>query len=130
MVLEMAKWLMAELVRIFHDVDVSAATDVVDHIVERTVPIIWEVGGQRRVLDPTLTQLERTLLLLYASTGPIDVTDLVRWVEARNPSSYRRGVLAKLHRERMVEYNESARTVRISPIGVGLVEQTLPMTVR
>lgn len=130
LVLEMAKWLMAELVRIFHDVDVSAATDVVDHIVERTVPIIWEVGGQRRVLDPTLTQLERTLLLLYASTGPIDVTDLVRWVEARNPSSYRRGVLAKLHRERMVEYNESARTVRISPIGVGLVEQTLPMTVR
>ena len=78
-----AKWLMAELVRTFHDVDVATATEVVDASVERMVPIIWDVGDQRRVLDPSLTQRDRTLLLLYASTGPVKEVDLISRVEAR-----------------------------------------------
>ena len=125
LVLEMAKWLMAELVRIFHDVDVTTATEVVDALVERTVPIIWDVGDQRRVLDPSLTQRDRTLLLLYASTGSVMEADLIRWVEARHPSSYRRDILRKLHLERLVEYDESTKTVRISPIGSDEVETNL-----
>jgi hypothetical protein len=129
LVLEMAKWLMAELVRIFHDVDIATATAVVDAIVERTVPIIWEVGGQRRVLDPTLTQRDRTLLLLYASAGSVDETDLISWIEARSPSAYRRDVLRKLHRERLVEYHAATNTVRISPLGLDYVESNLPLTV-
>lgn len=129
LVLEMAKWLLAELVRIFHDFDVATATQVVDALIERTVPIIWEVGDQRRVLDPTLTQRDRTLLLLYASTGSVEVADLIDWVEAGNPSAYQKNVLRKLHHQRLVEYDDTAKTIRISPVGLAHVESNLPLTV-
>jgi hypothetical protein len=53
----MAKWIISELARVFHNVDTVAATAVVDALVEREVPIIWEVNGVRRVLT---TFRERT----------------------------------------------------------------------
>src|SRR5690606_17146131 len=42
-VLSMVQWIMAELIRIFNSLPVSRVQPVVDAIVERKVPIIWEV---------------------------------------------------------------------------------------
>lgn len=99
LVLEMAKWLMAELVRIFHDVDVATATEVVDALVERSVPIIWEVDDQRRVLDPTLTQRDRTLLLLYATTGSVEPAAHGRGLGVRSVETGEARPLPAHHRE-------------------------------
>src|SRR2546423_9437344 len=49
-VLQMSKWIVAELVRVFHNVDVDTATEIVDTLVERETPLIWEVNGLKRVL--------------------------------------------------------------------------------
>jgi hypothetical protein len=66
-VLYMAKWIVAELVRVFHNVDTTTATAVVDSLVEREIPIIWRVGGVSRILNPKLSRKDKTLLLLYGA---------------------------------------------------------------
>jgi hypothetical protein len=121
-VLQMAKWIVAELVRVLHAVDVDEAAVIVEALVERETPLIWEVNGARRVLHTSLSMRDKTLLLLHASDGPLVETDLVSWVEHTNASVYRRDVLRKSHKARLVEYDASAKTVTISPRGIELVE--------
>lgn len=127
LVLESSKWIVAELVRVFHEIDTAAATRVVDDLVEKTVPIVWEVGSKRRVLDPSLSKKDQTLLLLYSVSGPVSDRDLVSWVEHSNASTYRRDVLRRCHRDRLVEYNEESGEVELSPTGIAYVEENLSL---
>jgi hypothetical protein len=66
-----SRWVVAELIRLFHSVDTTAATQLVDALVERVVPGIWTIGSVRRVLATELSMKEKTLLLLYGSAVPI-----------------------------------------------------------
>lgn len=124
-----AKWLLGELVRIFHDVDIDTATQVVDALADRTIPIIWEVGGMKRVLDPSMSMRDRTLALLYSEPGPIAEDDLVAWTEHSNASVYRRDILRRLHRSKHIEYDEQARTAQLSPLGSQYVEENLVLNI-
>ncbi len=124
-VLQMAKWIMAELVRVLHNVSTEEATAIVDSFADRETPLIWEVNGKKRVMSKGLTMRAKALLLLYASNGPVAEADLVSWIEHSNGSVFRRDVLRPAHKERMVEYDADARTVQISPLGIAHVEEDL-----
>jgi hypothetical protein len=124
-VLQMAKWVMAELVRVLHDVSTDEATVIVDNLADRETPLIWEVNGKKRVLTTKLGMRAKTLVLLHASSGPVAEADLVSWIEHSNGSIYRRDVLRPAHRERLIEYDPNARTVEISPLGIAHVEEVL-----
>jgi hypothetical protein len=124
-VLQMSKWIVAELVRVLHNVDTGTATEIVDSLVERETPLIWEVNGRKRVLDPSMSMRDKTFLLLHQATGPVAESDLVSWIEHSNPSVYRRDVLRPAHRKRDVEYDEGKRTVQLSPRGIEYVEENL-----
>jgi hypothetical protein len=128
-VLQMSKWVMAELVRVFHQVGTDEATAIVDSLVERETPLIWEVNGRKRVMNTGLNMRDKTFLLLHASRGAIGEAELVSWIEHSNPSVYRRDVLRPAHRRRYLEYDEKARSVQISPRGVEYVEENLLPTV-
>jgi hypothetical protein len=124
-VLAMSKWIVAELVRLFHNIDVKTATDVVDALVDRTLPVIWEVDGVKRVLDRSLTLADQTLLLLYAEPSAVSEKDLVRYLEQDRPGDYRRRVLDRLHKARTVEWNTTTGMVTLSPLGREYVEARL-----
>jgi hypothetical protein len=124
-VIHMSQWILAELVRIFHTSTTEIATQVVDTLVERIDPTIWQVDGKYRVLDTSLSMKAKTALLLYHHAGPLQESDLCAWVEHSNPSVYRRDVLRQMHRDKMLEYNQSAKHVTLSPKGIAYVEQTL-----
>lgn len=128
-VLQMAKWIVAELIRVLHQVTVEEATSVVEALAEREVPIVWEVGEIRRVLDPTMKMKDRTLILLYATPGPVPETDLRAWTDHSNLSVYRRDVLRPAHTARLLEYDDQARTAQISPRGARYVEEKLPLAI-
>jgi hypothetical protein len=121
-VLHMAKWVVAELVRIFHGVSLTEATALVEALSEREVALIWDAGSVRRVLDNNLSMLEKTLVLLFGSAQPLTEMELFKSLEHSNPSVYRRDVVRRAHKDRLVEYDEDARTVKISPLGIARVE--------
>lgn len=124
-VLAMSKWVMSELIRIFHGINTDEAATAVDAIVERTLPTVWKVGSNLRVLSPSMSMRDRTLTLLYHRQGPVLEDDLFRWVEHSNASAYRRDVLRPAHKSKLIEYDPSQRTAEISPIGITYVEDNL-----
>ena len=72
LVVASAKWVVAELVRLFHAVDTKTATEIVEALITREVPAVWEVNGKRRVLTGGLTMKQKALLLLYSEAGPVN----------------------------------------------------------
>ena len=124
-VLHMSKWIVAELVRVLHHRSVEEATEIVDSLVDRETPLIWQVGGKRRVLDVSLSMKEKMMVLLHASAGPMTDTDIVAFIEHSNPSAFRRDVLRPAHKARLIEYDENAGMVTISPLGIEQAEQIL-----
>jgi len=124
-VLASAKWLLAELVRIFHAIDTAAAELIVERIVERTVPLVWQVDEVRRVLAPKFSMREKMLILLYHATEWVSEKQLVSWIEHSNAAAFRRDVLVKAHKEKLIEYDRLAARCVISPLGVRVVEDKL-----
>ncbi|WP_372664662.1 hypothetical protein [Amycolatopsis kentuckyensis] len=123
-VLHAVQWVMAELVRIFHDTDVETATKTVEALVERTLPLIWEVNGRRRVLNPSMRLADKTLLLLYAATGGMSDIDLATNLKHRRIRDYKK-VLRSLDDNVLVEYDQADGHVQISPSGEADVEARL-----
>jgi len=78
----------------------------------------------RRVLATRLSLRDQALLLLAASTTPVKIGDLVRWLEP-STSAYLRRILNKLHGERMIELSEINNTATILPPGSQYVENDL-----
>ncbi|HXT65977.1 MAG TPA: hypothetical protein VN657_04230 [Nitrospiraceae bacterium] len=124
-VLEMSKWVMSELVRIFHKVSTESATAAVDALVERTLPIVWKVGTNLRVLDTKMLMGNKVLVLLYHSRGTVKEAELLQWVEHSNASVFRRDILRRAHKAKLVEYDPTNSTVEISPLGIEHVERIL-----
>jgi hypothetical protein len=124
-VLQMSKWVMAELVRVLHGTDVDTASEVVESLVERDTPLIWVVNGKKRVLATKLRSKDKMLLLLHASESAVSESDMVSWIEHSNPSVFRRDVVKPAHRARLLEYDAGLRSLHISPTGVAYVEDNL-----
>jgi hypothetical protein len=124
-VLQMSKWLMAELVRILHNRPIDEASELVDALVERETPLIWKVGGKTRVLDPNIGMKDKALLLLHASAGPLKERQLVDFLDYSNGSVFRRDILRPAHKKRLIEYDQSSGSVTISPSGIERAEQLI-----
>lgn len=123
-VLHAVQWVMAELVRIFHDTSVKTATETVEVLAERTLPLIWEVNGRRRILEPSMPLADKTLLLLYGATSGMSVTELAVNIKHRRLRDYRKTVRS-LDDGVLVEYDEESDRVQISPRGERQVESHL-----
>jgi hypothetical protein len=94
-------------------------------IIERTVPLVWQVGELRRVLAPDFSMREKTMVVLYHATGWVDEKILLAWVEHSNGAIFRRDILVKAHKEKLIDYDRSTGRVIISPLGIRLVEDQL-----
>jgi hypothetical protein len=125
LVLGGGKWVVAELVRIFHNVTTAEAAEIVDGLVERIIPGVWVIGSARRVLAMNLRMKDKTLLLLYGPSAWVTEADLLAWTEHSNASVYRRNVLLPMHRARLIEYDAVGKRAHISPLGIGHVEKEL-----
>ena len=128
-VLSMSKWIVAELVRIFNATDSATATATVEGLLERTTPVVWQINGRYRVLDSSLSYKDQMLLLLYTAVGPVAERELVDWLEHSNPTVFRRDVLRKAHKARLIDYDGRMGRVGISPLGIRYVEENLPLDI-
>lgn len=121
-VLYTSKWLVAEIIRLLHTVTTSEASELVERLVEREVPLVWSNGDVKRVLRTDLSWKEQTMILLLANDGPVAEGELFGWLEHSNLSNFRGNVLRPMHAARLIEYDEDTRKVSILPPGVRAAE--------
>lgn len=126
--LRAVKWLLAELIRVFHKADIAEVQDLVEAVSERTIPLVWERKGKIRVLNPDLATKDKVLAILYHSTAEVSEKDLCEWVEYSNPSVFRQKVLKSLHEKKLIEYDKRNKTVMILPPGEKHVEDNVPLS--
>jgi hypothetical protein len=128
-VVAMAKWIVAELIRLFNKTDTDTATKAVEGLCDRTIPIVWTVGDSKKVLNPSLSMKEKMLILLYSEAVPIHESTLCSWVEHSNPTIFRVEVIRAAHRAQLVHYDKRERTVQLTPLGIKFVEDNLPLEI-
>ncbi len=121
-VLSMASWVMAELVRVFHTLTTDEAREVVDALIERRVPLVWQSGSMKRVLDPKLPLKDQILLLLSSAPAEVSVDDLIAWTGYKKRAYFIR-LLRKLHDSRLVELGNEGASVLILPPGAEAVQK-------
>lgn len=125
-IVSVADWIVSELIRIFHSLSLEEAQGIVDSLASRKLPFIWEVAGKKRVLHKDLHHKEKTLLLAYSEPDQgILAEDLFSWCEHSNFGAYKRDVLRKLHKDRLIEYDEDNQIVYVSPAGEARVESDI-----
>lgn len=122
-VLYMAKWIVAELVRNLHTMTTGEAAAVVESLIKRQVALVWASGDKKRVLKQGLSWKKNTLLLLLSETGAVSEADLFRWIEHKSLPVYRRDVLRPGHKQRLWEYDDTVRTVELLAPGIEAAEQ-------
>lgn len=115
-VLSNANWVMAELIRVYHTVSISEAQTVVDALVEQRVPLIWDVAGTKRVLDPSMGLKEQILALLASCAAAVSSAELISWTDYQDRAYFLR-TLRKLHSDRLIEFQEPAGQVYLLPPG-------------
>ncbi|AMM10057.1 hypothetical protein Salbus254_3583 [Streptomyces albidoflavus] len=121
-VLYMSKWLLAELIRVLHDLTTEQASRLVEGLIEREVPHIWTDGSKKRVLKSKITWKQKALLLLLSESEAISEQELFRWSEHSNASRFRREVLRPAHKEKLIEFDEIESTVQLLPPGIAQAE--------
>ena len=127
-VVAMAKWVVAELVRLFHAVDTPTATAAVEALLDRELPVIRHVGPRVKVLAAKLARARSDAPEgLYAATGSVPVADLLADIEHPQPAYFRRDVMRPAHADRLIEWDQVAGTVEISPLGVRYVEEHMSL---
>ena len=125
-VVRLCDWIMCELIRIFHSLSLEEAQTIVDTLAERNIPAIWEVAGKKRILVSGLKYTQKALLLAYSEPEEgVLSEDLFDWVEHSHFSYFKRDVLKKLHKQKLIEYDEESEIVYISPIGIREVEDNI-----
>lgn len=124
-VFSMASWVLAELIRIFHQASTAEAQETVDALVERKTPLIWSPGTYKRVLDSKMPVKDQALLLLHQGSNWMDVNEIVSSVEYSSAAMFKKRVLIPLHQDRFIEYDDQKMKARISPKGIAYVEATI-----
>lgn len=116
-------WVLSELFRINYNCSLDEAQKIVDILVQRKIPLVYDFDDIKRVLKPKLSLKDQTLLILSSeSQKKVDLSDLVKWIEPAHISNYKLRVLKPLHTERFIEYLDN-KSCMILPPGLKFVEE-------
>lgn len=125
LVVAVCDWVMAELIRLYHGCSADEAQDIVDRLVKRRIPIIYDRDGIKTLLRQTPYDEATLLFLHYEGEKDVPVGDLCRWVGYPNVTIFRKSILEKLHTEKKLYLDEKARLCRILPPGLQYVEESI-----
>jgi hypothetical protein len=119
-------WIICELIRVYHNLSLEEAQDIVDGLAQRSIPDVWQVAGKKRILRNDLDFKQKVLLLCYQEPdNAVMSEDLFLWVEYSDYAMFKRTVLTPLHKNRLVEYDRESEAVTISPLGIKEVEERI-----
>jgi len=125
LVMAVCDWVMAELIRLYHEWSADEAQSIVDRLVKRSVPIIYDRDGIKTILRQASYDEATLLFLYYEGEKDVPVGNLSRWVGYPNVTIFKKSILEKLHTEKKLYLNEKARLCRILPPGLQYVEESI-----
>lgn len=113
-------WVFTELIRLFYTKDVTHAQYLVEQLVDIKLPLIWEVDGFCKILNPEISLDDKILsLLYYKQPACLSIELLLSWLEYEN-KTYLKKKLGALTKLSFIHYINEA--YRITPKGVKHVE--------
>jgi len=98
LVLSVVDWILAEFIRLYHNVAADEARKIVETIVARGAPIVQDFDGFLKVLNPDLNAGDWCLVLLYqcgASGATFD--QISEWVRPDMRTNLRRTLHRLVH---------------------------------
>src|SRR3989338_11047756 len=122
-VLQAANWIVAELIRLETQMSPDDAQAEIKKIIERKVPIIEEIGGRLKCLNPKLGAKEKAMVFCYQKyPSEVSLDDLADWMGYSN-NSVLGNELRGLDKDGRIDFrNDEARLTRN---GVAWVEQNI-----
>lgn len=122
-----ADWVLAEFVRLFHDVGLEEAQARVDGLVRRQVPAVELVGEVPKVLRPGLQAPSQTLLILYHFNGRgVSVEEIANWLKIEK--YHARNTMRTLDGRAEVHFDEEQDRAEITQRGLKKVEEEIGLT--
>lgn len=74
-------WVLAEFIRLYHNVSADEARKIVDEIVTRVAPVVQDFAGFLKLLNPKLQATDHCLVLLYQrNAGGSTFEEIETWV--------------------------------------------------
>lgn len=125
LVMAVCDWVMAELIRLYHGCSADEAQDIVDRLVKRSIPTIYDRDGIKILLKQMSYEDAALLFLQYEGEKDIPIGDLCKWVRYPNVTIFRNRILRKLHTEKKIYLDEKAKLCRILPPGLQYVEENI-----
>lgn len=124
-VMSVCDWVMAELIRLYHDCSADEAQSIVDRLVKRSVPVIYDKDGVKTLLKQSSYEDAVLLFLHYEGDKDITIGELCKWVSYTNVTTFRKKFLRKLHAEKKIYLDEKTKLCRILPPGLQYVEEDI-----
>lgn len=125
LVMAVCDWVMAELIRLYHDCSADEAQNMIDRLVKRSIPIIFDRDGIKTLLKQTSCEEATLLFLQHEGDKDVSIGDLCKWVGHSNVTNFKNRFLKKLHTEKRIYLDEKARLCRILPPGLQYVEENI-----
>jgi hypothetical protein len=126
-VLSATSWIMAELIRVLHNVSLEEAQRVISNLSERKNPAVWIEGNKRRLLIKNLSLSEQILMLLASSNERNSLDELSSWLEYKN-RAYLKRTLNNLHKNRLIEFDAKSGYIDLLPPGTKEVDRLILKT--
>jgi hypothetical protein len=114
------KWVLGEILRAESTLTFDETAAIVNAIVDRPVPGLWDVGSTRRILAEGLSLREQILFLLLAESP--QHTDRLIASTGYSNQAYFKTLLTTLHKERRIELTADGNCF-LSPTGHQEAEQ-------
>jgi len=91
LVIGVLDWVLAEFIRLYHNVPANEASKIVDGIVKRAAPIVQDFDGFLKILNPKLQVSEHCLVLLYrCGEDGATYEELDKWARPKMRANLRR----------------------------------------
>ena len=116
-------WVLAEFVRIYHNVPASTAQAIIDNLTTREVPVVEEIDGQP-VLSKAMGVSDQILVFLYRAGRDcgLEIAELERQMRYPDRSNLRRAA-KNLDKKGLVLCHPESGRVHITSSGLADVQQ-------
>jgi len=101
-------WVLAEFIRLYHNVAADVAQGLVNQIVTRAVPVVQDFNGYLKILKPNLAVSDHCLVLLYhrGDKGAV-FKELEAWVRPAMRANLGRTLNGLAERKDLVHFDGS-----------------------